>query len=100
MATGEPSATFCHDAKIQPKTNVEPSWNNTSVFLGNDVQIFPETLRAHGNSAEDCMGLLTDFKKELQQIELQASHLVQVEAPVHPFPLNITNTMNKGMKIQ
>ena len=38
-----------------------------------------EPLRANGNSAEDCMGLLTDFKKEMQV------HLVQVEVSVHSF---------------
>ena len=106
MATEPPSPTFCYDAKIQPKTNVEPSWSNTSVFLGNDMQVFLEPLRAHGNSAEDCMGLLTDLKKKMQQTKLHACHLVQVEVFTpflssklhkHNKPgLKCTNTIEKG----
>ena len=51
---------------------MEPSWNNTSVLLGNDVQIFPELLRARENSAEECMGLLKDFRN-MQQTKLRRS---------------------------
>ena len=65
-ATEPPSPMFCYDKKFQPKTNMEASWNNNSVFLGNDVQIFQEPQHACGNSAEECMGLLTDFKKNMQ----------------------------------
>ena len=98
MAAERPLRTFCCDAKIQPQTNMEPSWNNTSVFLGNDVQFFPEPLRAHGNSAEESMGLPTDFKKKMQQTKRRAPF-----GPVtstRPFPsLHITNTINMGMKM-
>ena len=85
--------------KSEPKANVEPSWNNTSVFLGHDVQTFPELLRAHGKSAEDWMGLLTDFKKQLQQTELHGRRLVHVEVTVHSLLSNITNTINMGTKM-
>ena len=77
---------------------MEPSWNNTGVLLGNDVQIFPEPLRAHGNSAEECVGLLTDLKK-MQQTIFHARHLIQVEVPVPSFLLNITETINTDMKM-
>ena len=43
---------LCYDAEIHQKANMEPSWNNTSVFLGNNEQILLEPLRAHGNSAQ------------------------------------------------
>ena len=99
MATEPPSPMFCYDEKIQLKTNMEPSWNKTSVFLGNHVQVFPEPLRAHGSSAEDCMGLLTEFKKKVQQPKLHARILIQVEVPDHSLLLNITNTINTGMKM-
>ena len=99
MATKPPSPMFCYDAKIQPKTNMEPSWNNTKVFLGSDVQFFPEPLRAHGNSADECMRLLTDFKKKMQQTELHARHLVHLIVTVNSLLLNITTTKNMGMKM-
>ena len=76
MATKLPSLTFCYDVRIQVKANVEPSWNNTNVFLRNHAQYFPEPLRAHEDSTENCMGLLTDFKKKMQQTKLHARHLV------------------------
>ena len=63
MATEPPSPMLFCDEEIQPKTNMKPSWNKTSVFLGNDGQVFPEPLRAHENSAQVCMGLLTGFNK-------------------------------------
>ena len=47
MATEPPSLMLCYDAKIHPKANMEPPWNDTSVFLGNDEQIFPEPLSTH-----------------------------------------------------
>ena len=47
-----PSPMLCHGTEFYPKANMEPSWNNTSVFLGNDEQIFPKPLRAHRNSAK------------------------------------------------
>ena len=43
---------LCYNAEFHPKANMEPSWNNISVFLGNDLQIFPEPLRAYGNSVK------------------------------------------------
>ena len=99
MPTEPPIPTVCYDAKIQLKTNVEPSWNSTAVFLRNDVQMFQEPLLAHEKSAEDCMGLLTDLKKKMQQTKLNARHLVQVEVPVHSLLLNITKTINTGTKM-
>ena len=51
-ATELPSTMFCYDAEFHTKTNMEPSWNNTSVFLGNDQQTFPEPLRAYVNSVK------------------------------------------------
>ena len=85
MATEQPSSMLCSDAKVQLKPNVEPSWNNTSVFLAIDDQTFPEPLRTYANPKEECMELLTDLKKEMQQTKLDARHLVQVEVPSHPF---------------
>ena len=62
---------------------MEPWWNNTGVFLGNDKQNFPESPRALGNSGKKSMGLLRDFKKKMQQTELHSRHLIQVEVPVN-----------------
>ena len=66
---------------------MEPWWNGTSVFLGNDQQFFPEPLRAHENSSRKCMGLPTDFQKKMQQTELYSSNLIQVEVPVNSLLL-------------
>ena len=71
MVTEPPSPMFCYDAGMQPKTNAEPSWDNTIVFLGNNTQIFPKPLCAHGNSAEECMGPFTDLEKKVH-----ARHLI------------------------
>ena len=90
---------ICYDQEIHPKTNVEPPWNDTSVFLGIDEQIFPEPLRAHENSAKECMGLLTEFKEKMQQTELLSFHLIEVEVPVHSLVLDITDTKNAGTKM-
>ena len=98
MAIEPPSSMVCCDAKIHQKPNVGPSWKKTSVFLRNHSQIFPEPLRAHENSTKDCMGLLTNFKKKMQQTKLQARHLAQVEVSVHSLLLNITNAINMGTK--
>ena len=89
----------CYDAKIHPKAKVEPSWSNTSVFLGNDQQIFAEPLGAHGNSGKECVGLLRDFKKKMQQTELHSPYLTKVEVPVYSFLLNITDTINPGTEM-
>ena len=78
---------------------MESSWNNTSVFLGNDEQIFPEPLRAHRNSAKEGLGLLADFKKRVQQTELHSRHVIQVEVPVNSFCLNVLDTMIEGTKM-
>ena len=96
MAIEQPSSTLCCHAKCQLKLIVEPSWNKTSVFLKKDGQFFPEPLHAHENSKVDCMGLLTDLKKKMQQTKLHAPHLVLVEIPVHPLLLNIINTVYMG----
>ena len=90
---------LCYDKETHLKTNIEPSWNDTSVFLKNDEQIFPEPLRAHGNSAKELMGLLTDFKKKMQQTELQLGPLIEVGVPVYSFFLNITDTQITGTKM-
>ena len=47
MVTEPASPMPCHDVEIHPKAIMEPSWNDTSVFLGNDEQTFPELLRTH-----------------------------------------------------
>ena len=99
MASDQPSSTLCRDAKIQLKPTVEPSWNNTCVFLGNDVQSFPEPLRGHEKSKEDCMELVADFKKEMQQTKVHARHLVQIEILVYLLLLKVTNTKNMGSKM-
>ena len=52
----------------------------------------PEPLRAYEKLKENVMEKLTDVTKEMQQTELLARRLVQLEVPVHPFLLNITNT--------
>ena len=58
--------------KSTQKQNMEPTCNNTSVFLGNDEQNFPEPLRAHGHSGKECMRLLADVKKKVQQTKLHS----------------------------
>ena len=99
MATELPSLVPCYDADVQPKTGMGPLLNNTSMYLGNDEEIFPEPRRAHENSPKECMGLLTDLKKKIQQTELHLRHSVQLEVPVHSFLLNITYTINSGTKM-
>ena len=99
MATEPPSPIFCYDDEIRLKTNMEPSWNKTSVFLGNDEQIFPEQLRAHGISTEEYMGLLTDFMKKMQQTQLNPRHLIHVEVPLNSLLLNITAPMNAHLQL-
>ena len=54
MATEPPSPMFCNHEETRRKINIEPSWKNTSVFLGNDEHFSPEPLSAQGNSAEEC----------------------------------------------
>ena len=76
IAEEPPPPMICYDAEIYPKANMSPWWNNTSVFLGNDERIFPGPLRAYGSSAKECTGLLTDFKKKMQQTELHSRHLI------------------------
>ena len=96
MVTEQPSNTVCRNAKLQLKPNLEQLWNNSNVFLLNDVQNFPEPLCAREILTEDSMGLPTDFKKEMRQTKLHAHHLVQVEVPVHPLLVNITNIIYMG----
>ena len=88
-----------YDSEIHTTANMELSWNNTSVFLGDDEQIFPEPIRAHGNSAKDGLGLLADFKKRVQQTELHSRHVIQVEKPVSSFFLNILDKIFAGTKM-
>ena len=96
MAIELPSPMLCYIAEFHPKTNMEPSWNNTGLLLGNDQQIFTEPLNAYENSKE--MGLITDFKK-IQQTDFHSRHLIQVEVPVNSFLLNITDTIAAGTKM-
>ena len=99
MAKEPPSPSFAMMRKSTQKTNIEPSWNNTSVFLGNEVQVFLESLRAHGNSTGEYMGLPTGFTKKMQQTELHPRQLISVEVLVNSLLLNITDTKNAGMKL-
>ena len=75
-----------YDEEIHTQTNMELWWNNTSVFLGNEQQVFPGPLRAH-RLQEKFMGLHTDFKKKMQQTEFHWRHLIQVEVPINNFLL-------------
>ena len=70
------------------KQDMESPWSNTRVFPegGGDQHAFPEPRRPPGRETK-CMGLLTDFKKEMQQTELHSCHLVHVEVPVNSFLL-------------
>ena len=78
IAKEPPPPMICYDEKNHPRTNVEPPCNNNSVFLGIDEKIFPEPLSGHRNSANYCMGLLTDFKEKMQQTELHPHHFIQI----------------------
>ena len=89
----------CYDAEIHAKANVEPWWNNTSVFLGDEQQNSPQQPPSHGNLGKECMGLLTDFKKKMQQTKLHLRHLIKLEVHVNSLLLNITNTMNADTKL-
>ena len=64
MATETPSSMFCYDEEIHPKTNKEPSWNKTSVFLMNDQQNFPEPLLAHEYLRKRMYGTTSRFEEE------------------------------------
>ena len=88
----------CYDAEFHPEANMEPALNNTSAFLGKDQQIFPEPQRAHRNPGKECMGLITEIKKKMQQTEIHSRHLLQVEGTVNSLLLNITDTINAGTK--
>ena len=98
MAREPSSLTICCDAKSQPKIKVEPPWNNTNVFRGNDVQFFLNHYVLMKNSKQGSKEILTHFNKEMKQTKLHAHHLVQVEVPVHPILLNNTNTLYLGTK--
>ena len=41
-------------------------------------------------------GLLTDFKKKMQQTELHPRHLIQIQVSVNYLLLNVTDTINVG----
>ena len=43
-------------------------------------------------------GKITNLRKQMQQKKLHARYLVQVEVPVHPLLLSITNTIYLGTK--
>ena len=88
---------LCFDAEIYPKANMEPWWSDTSVFLRKDEQYFSGTTSCP--NSEKCMGVLTDFKKKMQQTEVHPRHLNQVEVPVNSLLPNITDTKNAGRKI-
>ena len=77
--------------KIQPKGNVKQPWKHTSLFLGSDVQFF-QNHYVPMKTPKDVMEKLTDLKKVMQQTKFHARSLFQVEVPVHPLLLNITNT--------
>ena len=59
----------------------------------------PEPLRAHRNSAKECIGLLIYFKKKMQQTEFHSRYLIEVKVTVHSLLLNITDTINSGTKM-
>ena len=44
------------------------------------------------------MGVLTDFKKEIQQTKFHASHLVHVEVPVNSLPLKHNATQLRRVR--
>ena len=67
---------------------MEPWWSSTSVSPGATSK-FP---RSHSvppakHTRQQYMGLLTDFKKEMQLTELHSCHLVHVEVPVNSLLL-------------
>ena len=65
---------------FHPKTNMEVPWSISDVFPGG-------TKRHPPWKRNNFMGLLTDFKKEMQQTELHACHLVHVKVSVNSFLL-------------
>ena len=71
--------------KDQQKRDVEPPWNNTSVFLRNHVQFFGNHYVHMKDSEQDNMEILTELKKEMKQKKLHEHQLVQIEVPVHLF---------------
>ena len=77
----------CYDEEIPPQTNMELWWNNTSVFLRNEQQISRSHYVPTETQGKDYMGLLTDFKKKMQQTELHSRHLIQVEVHVNSLLL-------------
>ena len=67
---------------FHPETNAESPWSITSVFPGGTKRRPPPPWKR-----KKFIGLLTDFKKEMQQTELHACHLVHVEVPVNSLLL-------------
>ena len=74
--------------KLPPKTNKESPRSNTGVFLEGGASTISASKAPPTNWNRDkTIGVLTDFKKEMQQTELHASHLVHVKVPVNSLPL-------------
>ena len=71
-----------YDEDFHPQANMEQWWNNTSVFPGNDQHVSRNHYVPPEDTRKQYMGLLTDFKKKMQQTELHSRHLIQVEVPV------------------
>ena len=95
--------TTCHHPRLAMMQNPPGSKHGTMVERYYCVPrkwlvIFPEPLRAHQNSSRRCMGLLTDFKKKMQQTELHSSHLIQVEVPVNSLHLKQNKAQQKRVR--
>ena len=67
---------------LHPKANMEFPWSLAGVFPGGTKTNPPPTWKRN-----KFMGLLTDFRKEMQQTELHGSHLVHVEVPFNSLLL-------------
>ena len=98
MTTETPSPTFVR--KIHPRRNLEPSWKNASVSLEIDEQNLSGPTTCPWKISKECMGLLTEFKRKMQQTELHPRHFIQLEKPVNSLLLYITDTKNPRMKMQ
>ena len=70
-----------------PKAHMESLWSNTGVFPGGEPSSSNSCAPLPTGTRNESMGILTDFKKEMQQTKLHTSHLVHIEVPVNALLL-------------
>ena len=82
-----------------PETNKEPSWNNNSLFLGTDEQNFSGTTTCPWKLSRTVYGFIYRFQEEDAPDGTSSAPFDPVGVPVISFLLNVTDTINAGVKM-